>query len=57
MTVSQQLHRKNKTKAVTQSSFLLMNLGGKCLLKSTFGVNTIKTTLWNASKQDKQRPW
>lgn len=57
MTVAQQLHRKNKTKAVTQSSLFLINLGGKRLLNSTFGVNIIKTTLGNASKQDKRGPW
>lgn len=55
--MAQQLHRKNKTKAVTQSSLLLIYLGGKRLLKSTFGVNNIKTTLGNASKQDERGPW
>ena len=37
-----------------QSFFLLINLCGKHLLKSTFGVSIIKTTLRNAGKQDKQ---
>lgn len=52
--MSQQLHRNSEIKAVTQSSLPLINLGGKRLLKSTFGVNIIKTTLWNTSKQDER---
>ena len=31
--------------------FLLVNLCSKPLLESRFGVNIIKTTLWNARKQ------
>jgi hypothetical protein len=34
-----------------QSFFFLMNLCSKPFLKSTFGVNVIKTALWNAREQ------